>query len=190
MRFTRTTIPGVVVIDLEVAQDERGSFARTFCRREFEEHGLDPEIAQTNLSTNRRAGTLRGLHLQRPPYAEAKTVRVARGAVLDVVVDLRPGAPTYLDHLTVELSAANGRAVHVPEGRAHGFLTLDDDTEVVYLMSDYFVADAGDGLRWDDPALGIRWPREVEVISERDAAWPLLSERTDLVLPVREVEVP
>lgn len=174
MRFTETALSGAWIIDLEPHHDERGFFARAFCADEFAAHGLDPRNAQTNLSFNPRAGTLRGMHLQRPPAGEAKTVRCVAGAIYDVIVDMRAGSPTYLQHIGVELSADNGRALHVPEEMAHGFLTLADDTLVTYQVSHPYTPGAEEGLRYDDPALGIAWPDEVRLVSEKDSAWPLL----------------
>ena len=173
MIFTRTAIDGVLVIDIEPRGDERGFFARTYCRREFEEHGLNPDIAQCNVSLSRRAGTVRGMHLQLPPHAEAKLVRCSRGALWDVALDLRPESSTYLHWVGFELSEENRRMMYVPEGCAHGFQTLADDTETVYQMSAAYVPEAQAGVRWDDPAFGIEWPTAVErTISERDASWP------------------
>lgn len=178
VRFTETSVPGAFVIDLEPHTDDRGSFARGFCAEEFGAHGLEPNVAQMNLSSNPRRGTLRGLHLQRPPAGEAKTVRCARGAIYDVIVDLRPGSPTHLQHVAVELTAENGRALYVPQEFAHGFVTLTDDTLVTYQVSHPYTPGAEEGLRWDDPALGIDWPLRPEAISEKDAAWPLLEDRS------------
>ncbi|RMH46912.1 MAG: dTDP-4-dehydrorhamnose 3,5-epimerase [Alphaproteobacteria bacterium] len=177
MIFTETHLKGAFIIDLEERRDHRGFFARTFCAREFEAHGLKPMVAQTNLSFNHRRGTLRGLHFQRPPAAETKLVRCTAGAIHDVIVDLRPESPTYLQHVGVELSAANRRALYVPEMFAHGYITLTDGAEVIYQVGEFYTPGAEGGLRWDDPALGIDWPVAVEVISEKDAAWPLIGER-------------
>jgi dTDP-4-dehydrorhamnose 3,5-epimerase len=170
--FQSTKLHGAFVIGLDRHGDERGYFARTWCQREFEEHGLNPKIVQCNLSSNRAKGTLRGMHYQRAPFAEAKLVRCIRGALYDVIVDLRPESPTRLQHFGVELSAGNQRALYVPEGFAHGFLTLEDDTEVYYQMSEFYSADHARGFRWNDPAFGICWPAEVRVISERDSGYP------------------
>lgn len=177
MIFTETHLKGAFIIDLEERRDHRGFFARTFCAREFEAHGLKPMVAQANLSFNHRRGTLRGLHFQRPPAAETKLVRCTAGAIHDVIVDLRPESPTYLQHVGVELSAANRRALYVPEMFAHGYITLTDGAEVIYQVGEFYTPGAEGGLRWDDPALGIDWPVAVEVISEKDAAWPLIGER-------------
>ena len=172
MRFTPAPLDGAWIIDLERREDPRGWFARTFCRREFEAHGLEPVIAQANISWNPRKGTLRGMHYQVPPAAETKLVRCTRGALWDVIVDLRPDSPTFLRHFGVELTAENGRQLYVPELFAHGFLTLADDTEVAYQVGEFYSPGAERGIRHDDPALGIEWPVPVEVISEKDAAWP------------------
>jgi len=173
--FTETALKGAYLIDLELKHDSRGFFARTFCAREFEEHGLQPAVAQCNLSYNTHKGTLRGMHYLAPPAQETKLVRVSRGAIYDVILDVRPDSPTYLQHIAVELTADNRRALHIPALFAHGFQTLTDDTEVLYQMSDFYVPGYERGLRYDDPALGITWPLPVTQISEKDTAWPLLS---------------
>lgn len=177
MLFEETSLPGAYVIDLERFEDDRGFFARAFCREEFEDHGLEPDVVQCNLSFNHRAGTLRGLHYQVPPATEAKLVRCIRGAIYDVVVDLRPDSPTYRDHLGVELSADNRRALYVPGMFAHGFQALTDGAEVFYQVSHPYSPDHERGLRHDDPALGIDWPLPVTDLSDKDAGWPLLSEQ-------------
>jgi dTDP-4-dehydrorhamnose 3,5-epimerase len=172
MIFSPLRLPGAFVIDLEPRRDERGFFARTWCQREFEAHGLTTQMVQANLSHNLRAGTLRGLHYQANPFAEAKLVRCTRGAIWDVIVDVRPDSPTQRQWLGVELTAENYRMLYVPEGFAHGFLTLVDDVEVSYQVSQFYTPGAERGLRWDDPALSITWPQPVRVISEKDARWP------------------
>ena len=171
MKFTETPLPGAFIIDLEPHQDERGFFARTFCVQEFAEHGLDPIVVQCNLSSNSKAGTLRGMHFQQPPVGEAKLVRCVRGAIHDVVVDLRPQSSTYRGQFAVELSMENRRALFVPALFAHGFQTLTDHTEVEYQMSQGYVAEATRGFRYDDPAFAICWPLPISVISPRDLAW-------------------
>ncbi|MBI5667974.1 MAG: dTDP-4-dehydrorhamnose 3,5-epimerase [Chloroflexi bacterium] len=176
MQFTETVLKGAYLIDLETRHDDRGYFARTFCAHEFEEHGLHTVVAQCNLSVSYRKGTLRGMHYLAPPSQEAKLVRVCRGAIYDVIVDLRPDSPTYRQHIAVELTARNRRALYVPPLFAHGFQTLDDDTEVFYQMSDFYAPGQERGMRYDDPALKIQWPLPVSVISEKDASWPYLSE--------------
>jgi dTDP-4-dehydrorhamnose 3,5-epimerase len=172
--FTETALKGAYFIDLELKHDSRGFFARTFCAREFEEHGLQSAVAQCNLSYNTEKGTLRGMHYLAPPAQEIKLVRVIRGAIHDVIVDVRPGSPTYLQHISVELSADNRRALYIPSLFAHGFQTLTDDTEILYQMSDFYTPGYERGLRHDDPALAIGWPLAISQISEKDTAWPLL----------------
>ncbi|MBW3619533.1 MAG: dTDP-4-dehydrorhamnose 3,5-epimerase [Actinobacteria bacterium] len=177
MRFTTTDVPPATVVDLEKREDERGWFARAFCADEYAEVGLTPVTAQTNMSLSRTRGTIRGLHFQTAPHEEAKLVRCLRGAILDVAVDVRPGSETYLQHVAVELTEHDHRALHVPEGFAHGFQALTDDVLLVYQVSASYTPGAEQGLRFDDPALGIAWPLPVTDISDKDAAWPLLSER-------------
>lgn len=172
MIFRETPLAGAFLLEPERFEDERGYFARTFCRREFEEHGLEPAVAQASVSYNRRRGTLRGLHFQAPPHAEAKLVRVARGAVFDAIVDLRPGSWSYLQAFAVELTADSGRQLYVPRGFAHGFQTLADDTEVCYQMSAFYAPEAARGYRYDDPAFAIAWPEPVTVISDKDSRLP------------------
>lgn len=169
MIFRETPIAGAVLIELERVLDERGSFARTFAVDEFAAHGLETRVVQCNTSTSARAGTLRGMHYQEAPYAEAKLVRCVRGSIFDVVVDLRPDSPTYCAWHGVELSAANDSMLFVSVGLAHGFQTLEDDCEVLYQMSEAYSAEHARGVRWDDPAFGIDWPdAETRIISQRD----------------------
>ncbi|MCU1428510.1 MAG: rmlC [Actinomycetia bacterium] len=175
MKFTETAIAGVWLIDLEPLTDERGFFARTFCADEFAAHGLDPTVAQCNVSLTSEAGSIRGLHYQVAPAAETKLVRVVRGANHDVAVDLRPCSTTYRRHVAVELSAENRRAMYVPADFAHGFQTLVADTEVEYQMGAPYTPGTDRGLRYDDPALAIPWPRPVTTISQKDRTWPLLT---------------
>jgi dTDP-4-dehydrorhamnose 3,5-epimerase len=170
--FTQTRLAGAFVIDPEPHADDRGFFARTFCTREFAEHGLTTTMVQCNVSLNHHQGTLRGMHWQALPHEEAKLIRCTRGAIHDVIVDLRPGSPTLGEHVGVELTTDNRRMLYAPEGFAHGFLTLEDDTEVFYQMSAFYEPGAARGMRYDDPAVGIRWPDEVRVVSERDRGWP------------------
>jgi len=177
MIFKETGLPGALSIELERIEDSRGFFARSFCAREFEERGLATRFVQSSVSFNARAGTLRGMHFQLPPHREVKLVRCTSGAVFDAIVDLRKGSPTRLRWFGTELSAQNRRILYVPEGFAHGFLTLAPDTEVFYEMSEFHAPHAGRGLRWDDPALAIRWPAAPQVIADRDASYP------DLDLP-------
>jgi dTDP-4-dehydrorhamnose 3,5-epimerase len=172
--FTPTPIEGVFVIDVERKEDERGFFARTWCREEFAARGLNPELAQCSISYNRKKGTLRGLHFQREPHAEAKLVRCSRGAIFDVAVDLRPESPSFKSWFAVELSDANYRMLYVPEECAHGFQSLVDEVEVIYQISAVFAPSVSQGLRFDDPGFGIEWPLLISTISERDRSWPLL----------------
>jgi dTDP-4-dehydrorhamnose 3,5-epimerase len=173
VKFVPLELEGAYVIELEPYRDERGFFARTWCREEFAEHGLTPVVAQCSTSHNEHAGTLRGMHFQHPPHAEAKLVRCTRGAIFDVIVDLRPGSPTLARWAGVELTEERGNAIYVPEGFAHGFQTLTDDADVLYMISVSYAPDAASGVRWDDPAFGIEWPEAAErTISDRDRAWP------------------
>ena len=173
MIFTKTELPGAYVIDLERREDERGFFARAWSEDEFAERGLSTRVVQCNLSWNERRGTLRGLHFQRPPHAEVKLVRCTRGAIYDVIVDLRPGSPAYGRWLGVELTAENRRMLYVPEGFAHGYQTLVDGTETYYQVSEFYAPGAEGGLRWDDPALAIEWPEADErIMSAKDESWP------------------
>lgn len=172
MIFLPTSLPGAFIIDIEKREDDRGFFARTWCRREFEENGLSPNLAQCNTSYNRRRGTLRGMHWQAAPNAEAKLIRCTRGAIWDAIVDLRPTSPTYLGHIGLELTADSRRALYVPEGMAHGFVTLEDDSEAFYQMSEFYEPTAARGARWNDPAFGISWPVSDPVLHARDATYP------------------
>jgi len=176
MIFRETPLAGVWVLEPERFADERGFFARTYCRRDFEERGLDPAVAQCSVSFNHRRGTLRGLHFQSAPHEEVKLVRVTRGAVWDVIVDLRPGSPTLRRHFAVVLSAENRRELYIPKGMAHGFQTLEDATEVFYQISEFYAPESARGYRWDDPAFAIPWPEPVTMISEKDRNLPLFEE--------------
>ena len=176
MKFTATDIEGVAIIDLELRSDDRGFFARSFCQDEFTDHGLLPMVAQCNISHNHRAGTLRGMHYQLEPATEAKLVRCISGAIIDQIVDLRPSSPTYLQHVSVELSAANRRSLYVPPMFGHGYQTLVDDAEVLYQVSERYTPGQERGLRYNDPALGLHWPLDVTAISEKDNSWPLLED--------------
>lgn len=175
MIFIPTKLSGVFIVELEPHNDTRGFFARTFCAREFEERGLATEFVQCSISANRTRGTLRGLHYQLSPVREAKLVRCTSGAIYDVVVDLRQNSPTRLQHLSVELTAQNRRALYIPEMFAHGLQTLADDTEVFYQISNFYALDKSVGLRFDDPKLGIQWPLPVTMINDKDRNWPLLT---------------
>lgn len=175
MKFFETKLAGAFVIELDPHEDSRGFFARTFCAREFGEHGLATAFVQCSLSLTRRKGTVRGLHFQRTPASEVKLVRCTGGAIHDVIVDLRPNSPTYLQHVAVELSAKNRRAVYVPTMFAHGFQALNEDSEVFYQIDQYYSPQASSGIRYSDPRLGISWPLPITDISEKDTTWPLLS---------------
>lgn len=175
MIFTKTPLEGAWVIDLDPHIDARGFFARSFCQREFAAHGLNPEIRQCNLSLNHKAGTLRGMHFQRGSGAEAKLVRCVRGAIHDVIIDLRSASETYGHHFAIRLDAGSRRALFVPESFAHGFQTLQDETEIEYQMTDFYAPEYAAGYRYDDPAFAIAWPLPVRVISEQDLAWPTFS---------------
>lgn len=174
MKFLRTPIDGVAILELEERSDQRGFFARSFCRDEFEANGLLPDVVQCNISYNHVAGTLRGMHFQLEPATEAKLVRCIAGSIVDVIVDLRPDSTTFRQHVSVELSAANRRSLYVPPMFAHGYQTLVDDTEVLYQVSERYTPGMERGLRYDDPTLGLSWPLPVTLISEKDANWPLL----------------
>lgn len=174
MIFVETELKGAFIIDLERREDERGFFARAFCQKEFEAHGLKPMIAQANVASNRKKGTLRGMHFQHPPSAETKLVRCTRGAILDIIVDLRPESATYLRHIAVELNEDNQRALYVPERFAHGYQALRDHTETSYQVGEFYTPGSEGGLRHDDPRLGLSWPLPVTVVSDKDRAWELL----------------
>lgn len=175
MIFTETRIPGAWIVDPKPIVDDRGLFAMTWLPAEFESRGLDASLAQCNLAWNHKRGTLRGMHFQRAPHEQAKLVRCTRGAVLDVVVDLREGSPTFRQWEAIELNQDNRRMLYIPKGLAHGYLTLTDGVEVFYQTSSPWAPQAEAGVRWNDPAFGIEWPFEPVKISERDATWPLTS---------------
>ena len=179
MIFTETKLAGAFILDPELREDNRGHFARTFCQREFEEHGLKPVIAQANAAFNRYKGTLRGMHFQFPPKAETKLVRATRGGIVDIIVDLRPESPTFLEHVAVELTAANGRSLYVPERFAHGYQVLEDGTETTYQVGEFYAPEMEGGLSPFDPDLGLSWPLETAEISEKDANWAPLAEALD-----------
>lgn len=174
MIYTPSRIPGAWVIDITPITDSRGFFAMTWLPDELRERGMNPALAQCNLAFNHKRGTLRGMHFQKAPHAQAKIIRVTRGAVLDVIVDLREDSPTYRQWDAVELSAENRRMFYMPEGIAHGYLTLTDNTEAYYHASSPWVPAAESGVRWDDPAFAIKWPFRAEVISDKDTSWPLV----------------
>jgi dTDP-4-dehydrorhamnose 3,5-epimerase len=166
--FTETELSGAFIIEAERLEDERGFFARTWCQREFEAHGINAQLAQCNVSFNKKKGTLRGMHYQTAPHEEAKLVRCTMGAIFDVIIDLRRQSPTFKKWVAVELNERNRRMLYVPEGFAHGFQTLEDDTEVFYQMSEFYAPEHARGVKWNDPAFQIRWPEAEPVISPRD----------------------
>jgi len=172
MTFHETKLPGVFEIYLEPKSDERGFFARSWCQREFKEHGLNPVTVQCNVSFNEKKATLRGMHYQAEPHPEAKLVRCTQGAIYDVVVDLRPKSPTFKKWIGIALTAANRQMIYVPEGCGHGFLTLEDETEVFYQMSEFYHPELSRGVRWNDAAFDIEWPAQPAVISDRDQTYP------------------
>lgn len=177
MIFSRTDIEGAIIIDLEMKKDDRGFFARTFCREEFIANNLEPMIEQCNVSYNSKKGTIRGMHMQIAPHPEAKFVRCISGAVYDIIVDMRPSSPTRFRYVAVELSAENHRGLYVPPFFAHGYQTLTDGAEVVYQVSGKYVPQAERGIRFSDPALKLPWPFPVSAISDKDMNWPLLADR-------------
>src|ERR1700704_4614361 len=177
MVFTETKLKGAFLIDLERREDSRGFFARAFCQKEFTAHGLKPTIAQANVAFNSNKGTLRGMHFQFPPAGETKFVRATRGAILDIIVDLRPESPSYLQHISVELTEDNHRALYVPERFAHGYQTLADKTETSYQVGEFYTPGSEGGLLYNDPRLKLQWPLPVSVISEKDEVWNLLDEQ-------------
>lgn len=181
MIFTETKLRGAYIIDIERREDSRGFFARAFCQHEFEGHGLKPIIAQANIAYNRKKGTVRGMHFQFPPSAETKLVRCTGGGILDIIVDLRPESPTYLQHIAVELTAENSRALYVPERFAHGYQALADDTETSYQVGEFYTPGSEGGLLYNDPRLGLKWPLPVSVISDKDQLWKPLSEQQEEV---------
>lgn len=171
MLFIETKLKGAFIIDIAPRQDERGFFARSWCADEFEKHGLNPRLAQCNISFNKKRGTLRGMHYQAEPFPEAKLVRCTMGAMYDVMIDLRQNSPTFKQWLAVELTAQNRRALYIPEGFAHGFQTLEDDTEVFYQMSEFYHPECARGVRWDDPAFGVEWALPITTASPQDSAY-------------------
>jgi dTDP-4-dehydrorhamnose 3,5-epimerase len=170
--FKATPLKSAYMIELQRLEDERGFFARAWCQQEFEAHGLNPRLVQCNISFNHKKGTLRGMHYQAAPFEEAKLVRCTSGALYDVIIDLRPESPTYKQHFGVSLTPEARNMLYIPEGFAHGFLTLADNTEIFYQMSEFYAPDHARGVRWNDPAFSIEWPGAVQVISERDANYP------------------
>jgi dTDP-4-dehydrorhamnose 3,5-epimerase len=172
MKFTETKLKGAFVVEIEKLSDERGFFARSWCRKEFETHGLASRVVQANVSYNRRRGTMRGMHYQIAPYQESKLIRCTRGAIYDVIIDLRPDSPTYKQWTGVELTADNYTMFFVPQDFAHGFETLTDNTEITYQVSQFYTPGSEKGIRFDDPAFNIQWPLEVAVLSDKDRTWP------------------
>ena len=172
MIFTETALPGAYVVEPQRLEDDRGFFARVWCEREFSAHGLETGIAQCSISLNERRGTLRGMHYQASPHEEVKLVRCTRGAVCDVIIDLRLDSPTFTRHVAVELTAENRRMLYIPQGFAHGFQTLEDNTEVLYQMSEFYAPGSARGVRWNDPAFAICWPIADPVMLDRDRGYP------------------
>ncbi|MBE9119086.1 dTDP-4-dehydrorhamnose 3,5-epimerase [Lusitaniella coriacea LEGE 07157] len=171
MLFTPTRIEGAYILDVELLQDRRGHFARTFCQKEFEQYGLNSQVVQCSISSNNKKGTLRGMHYQLAPSKETKLVRCTRGAIYDVTIDLRPDSPTYLSHVAVELTAENNRTLYIPAQCAHGFQTLADNAEVFYQMGDFYQPEYSTGVRYDDPTFGIEWPLPISEIAQKDRTW-------------------
>jgi dTDP-4-dehydrorhamnose 3,5-epimerase len=181
MKFIETELKGAFIIDIEPREDDRGFFSRVFCQKEFRRHGLNPIIVQTNVAFSTKKGTLRGMHFQFPPAAESKLVRTTRGAILDVIVDLRPESPSYLQHIQVELTAANRRAIYIPQRFAHGCQVLEDNTETIYDVGEFYTPASEGGLRYDDPRLALSWPLPSSEISPTDSEWaPLDSIESEL----------
>lgn len=174
MKFTATKLAGAWIVELDRLEDERGFFARSFCQREFDKLGMNTTVVQSNVSYNVSRGTLRGMHYQVAPAEETKLVRCTRGSIVDIIVDMRKDSPTYHQHIAVDLNADNHRSLFVPANFAHGFQTLEDDTEVMYMVSGFYTPECERGLRYNDPALNIQWPLPVEHVSDKDAQWPLL----------------
>jgi dTDP-4-dehydrorhamnose 3,5-epimerase len=180
MKFIETSLAGAFLIDIEPVVDERGFFARAWCWREFEQHGLNPDLKQCNISSSRKRGTIRGMHYQIAPYQEDKLVRVTQGAIYDIIIDLRPFSSTYKEWIGVELTADSYRMIYVPKGFAHGFQTLMDKTEVFYQMSEFFTPEYYTGFRWNDPIFNLRWPVEEKIISAKDQSFPNFARSNDM----------
>jgi len=170
--FRETKLKGAFVIELEPTEDERGFFARTFCRKEFQDHDLNPDLVQCNISYNKKKGTLRGMHYQVAPHEEAKLVSCLRGAIYDVIIDLRPDSPTYCKWFAMKLNSLNYVVLYVPEGFAHGFQTLEDNTVVLYQISEFYHPECATGVKWNDPTFGIEWPLSVRIMSKKDMNYP------------------
>ncbi len=178
MIFTETKLKGAFILEVKKIEDERGFFGRSWCKKELEDHGLNANVVQANVSYNKVKGTLRGMHFQKPPYQETKLVRCTRGAIYDVIIDLRPDSPTYRQYIGVELTEDNYRMLFVPGDFAHGFITLQDKTEVTYQVTQYYTPGAEGGIRWNDPAFNIRWPIEPVVVSGKDQVHPDFADAT------------
>ncbi len=178
MIFTETKLKGAFILEVKKIEDERGFFGRSWCKKELEDHGLNANVVQANVSYNKVKGTLRGMHFQKPPYQETKLVRCTRGAIYDVIIDLRPDSPTYRQYIGVELTEDNYRMLFVPGDFAHGFITLQDKTEVTYQVTQYYTPGAEGGIRWNDPAFNIRWPIEPVVVSGKDQVHPDFTDAT------------
>lgn len=172
MNFIQTALNDAYIIDLNKLEDKRGLFARSFCRKEFENQGIEFSVVQSNISFNYYKKTLRGMHYQSKPYSEKKLIRCTRGRIFDVIIDVRPDSSTYMNWVGVELTEKNYRMLYVPKGFAHGFITLEDNTEVTYQMSEFYNPKAGQGIRWDDTAFKIEWPVKPKIISDKDQSWP------------------
>ncbi len=172
MIFTETKLKGAFIIEIQKLEDERGFFGRAWCQKEFEEYGLNPNICQINTSYTKKKGTIRGLHYQVNPYQETKFIRCTRGRIFDIIIDLRPGSPTFMQWIGNELSSANYKMVYVPENFAHGILTLEDNSEIYYPVTQFYTSGAERGIRWNDPAFNIKWPIEVEIVSDKDNSHP------------------
>ncbi|MEM7790165.1 MAG: dTDP-4-dehydrorhamnose 3,5-epimerase [Verrucomicrobiota bacterium] len=174
MKFTEAPLKDAWIIDLEPKKDERGYFARAFCKNEFDVYEIESQVVQVNVSFNHKAGTLRGMHYQKAPVEETKIVRCTRGSLYDVIIDMRPDSPTYMQHFGIELSEENMRKLFVPRGFAHGYLTLEDNTEASYMVSEFYTPEVEGGVRYNDPAFGIKWPFPIACLSDKDANWPLI----------------
>lgn len=178
MKFIETGLEGAYIIEPEKLEDDRGFFARIWCKNDFEEHGLNTQLVQSSISYNAKKGTLRGMHYQLPPHAEVKLIRCTRGSIFDVIIDMQPDSTTFMQYKGIHISADNYKVIYVPKGFAHGFQTLEDHTEVQYQMSDLFYPEAARGLRWNDPAFGIDWPdNDKRIISDKDNNWPLFEQQ-------------
>jgi dTDP-4-dehydrorhamnose 3,5-epimerase len=178
MIFHPTKLKGAFIVEMEPRSDHRGYFGRAYCAKEFAAHGIEPRVVQANMSGTLQKGTVRGMHYQLAPASEPKFIRCVRGAIYDVIIDMRADSPTYLEHVGVELTAANRRAIYVPDLFAHGHQALVDDVEIFYLVGEFYTPGCEQGVRFDDPRVGIQWPLPVTVVSEKDTGWPLLPPRT------------